>query len=238
MQQFDSLVSPALVNIQQTELHQAVGDQIVVEPDLLLTKHTGGKQVSSTQKSICPSSPTLSDDSHRFSHTPKVNLELSICKYTSTFTGWQLGVYTGHRSLAHSYWGWFSTAVHLEKTSWKHSSAAWRQPWFLKHSPFRRRIKHLSSTEYSFSAAERESARSDEMRSCFTAAILGVSGVSLYYQAPPIGRALPFPASSSFRQLTRVACWSRWNRSTYTSFPVMNERTLRGHSQSKVCVSV
>lgn len=85
MQQFDSLVSPALVNIQQTELHQAVGDQIVVEPDLLLTKHTGGKQVSSTQKSICPSSPTLSDD--RFSHTPKVNLELPICKYTSTFIG-------------------------------------------------------------------------------------------------------------------------------------------------------
>lgn len=147
-------------------------------------------------------------------------------------------MYTGHRTLTHSYWGWFPTAVHLENTSWKHSSAAWRQPWFLKHSPFRRRIKHLSSTKYSFSAAGWESARSDERRSRFTAAILGGSGVSLYYQAPPTGRALPFPASSSFRQLTLVACWSRWNRSTYTSSPVMNEWTLRGLWIQSVCVWV
>lgn len=70
----------------------------------------------------------------------------------------------------------------------------------------------------------------------FIATILGESS---YYQAPPIGCALPFPASSSFRQLNLVACWSRWNRSTYTSFPVMNDEwTRRGYSESKVCVSV
>lgn len=39
MQQFDGLVSPALANTQQTELHQTVGHQVVVEPDLLLTEH-------------------------------------------------------------------------------------------------------------------------------------------------------------------------------------------------------
>lgn len=36
MQQFDGLVSPALANTEQTELHQTVGHQVVVEPDLLL----------------------------------------------------------------------------------------------------------------------------------------------------------------------------------------------------------
>lgn len=43
-QQFDGLVSPALVNTQQAELHKTVGDQVVVEPDLLLTGHTHGKK--------------------------------------------------------------------------------------------------------------------------------------------------------------------------------------------------
>lgn len=52
MQQFDGLVSPALVNIQQTELHQTVRDQVVVKPDLLLAEYTDGKQVSSTPKSL------------------------------------------------------------------------------------------------------------------------------------------------------------------------------------------
>lgn len=39
MQQFDGLVSPGLANTQQTELHQTVGHQVVVELDLLLTEH-------------------------------------------------------------------------------------------------------------------------------------------------------------------------------------------------------
>lgn len=39
MQQYDGLVPPALFNIQQTELHQRVGHQVVVKPDLLLTEH-------------------------------------------------------------------------------------------------------------------------------------------------------------------------------------------------------
>lgn len=55
------------------------------------------------------------------------------------------------------------------------------------------------------------------------------------YQASPIGRALLFPASASFRQSALVACWSRWNRSTCTSFPVTDEGKMKGSSESKVC---
>lgn len=66
--------------------------------------------------------------------------------------------------------------------------------------------------------------------------VFHVWGVTWYYQVPPIGRALPFPPTASFRQSTLVACWSRWNRSTYTSFPITEERTLKGSSESKVCV--
>lgn len=88
MQQFDSLVSPALVNIQQTELHQAVGDQIVVEPDLLLTKH-----IQMGNRFLQPKK--LSVHLSRFPRTPKVNLELPICPSAWTFTG--------RHPLTHSY---------------------------------------------------------------------------------------------------------------------------------------
>lgn len=40
MQQSNSLVPSALVYVEQTELHQRVGHQVVVEPDLLFTEHT------------------------------------------------------------------------------------------------------------------------------------------------------------------------------------------------------
>lgn len=55
MQQLDGLVSPALANTQQTELHQTVGHQVVVEPDLLLTEHNKRQK---TQKSVYLSSST------------------------------------------------------------------------------------------------------------------------------------------------------------------------------------
>lgn len=149
-------------------------------------------------------------------------MSISSCQYVNTH--WLLlGGSCECTPFRHSYCGHNSTGVHLENTSWKHSSAAWTHPWFLKHSPFRRRITHLSSMEYSFTVAEWESAHLDEMHSSFTAAILQVWSVNMYYQTPPIGCALPFPGSSSFLQLTPGACWSRWNRSTCTSFPVMNE---------------
>lgn len=50
-------------------------------------------------------------------------------------------------------WG-ESTGAHLENTFLKHSSAAWRRPWFFKHRPFRRWITQRSSTEYSFSVED------------------------------------------------------------------------------------
>ena len=40
VQQFNSLVPSALVDVEQTELHQSVRHQVVVEPDLLFTEHT------------------------------------------------------------------------------------------------------------------------------------------------------------------------------------------------------
>lgn len=39
MQEFNSLVPSSLVYVEQTELHQTVGHQVVVEPDLLFTEH-------------------------------------------------------------------------------------------------------------------------------------------------------------------------------------------------------
>lgn len=76
MQQFDGLVSPALASTQQTELHQTVGHQVVVESDLLLTEHNrDGKHVSSTQKSVYLSIFYHCRTPNRSSFTSKVNLK-------------------------------------------------------------------------------------------------------------------------------------------------------------------
>lgn len=40
MQKFNSLIPSALVNVEQAELHQSVGNEVVVQPDLLLTEQT------------------------------------------------------------------------------------------------------------------------------------------------------------------------------------------------------
>lgn len=37
-QEFNGLVPPALIYVEQTELHQTVGHHVVVEPDLLFTE--------------------------------------------------------------------------------------------------------------------------------------------------------------------------------------------------------
>lgn len=44
-QELDSLVPPALIYIEQTELHQTVGHHVVVEPDLLLPEQEREKKV-------------------------------------------------------------------------------------------------------------------------------------------------------------------------------------------------
>lgn len=43
-QELDGLVPPALVYVEQTELHQTVGHHVVVEPDLLLPEREREKQ--------------------------------------------------------------------------------------------------------------------------------------------------------------------------------------------------
>lgn len=43
-QELDGLVPPALIYVEQTELHQTVGHHVVVEPDLLLPKHEQEKK--------------------------------------------------------------------------------------------------------------------------------------------------------------------------------------------------
>lgn len=45
VQYFNGLVPPALVYVEQAELHQRVGNQIVVKLDLLFTEHTQEKKL-------------------------------------------------------------------------------------------------------------------------------------------------------------------------------------------------